>query len=199
MNNEYMTQMYAIRLKPGTYPAPLAGGMYVASSALPSEIRFTPEIQFARTWGSYQDAYSYVDENLYGVAKVVKVVSMHSLLADIKRVGANVVTASIPQHTFKAGDKKPASTEPSLHHQQPQSTTQQDKKVQLAPGTSINFDSSSVPTSDDTLHLYRLYRFYESPLLEDPPLAEEWATEAEVLEVNEEAMQRGLIWVKAQD
>jgi hypothetical protein len=199
MNNEYMTQMYAIRLKPGTYPAPLAGGMYVAYSALPSEIRFTPEIQFARTWGSYQEAYSYVDENLYGVAKVVKVVSMHSLLAGIKRVGANVVTASIPQHTFKAQDKKPASTEPSLHHQQPQSTTQQDKKVQLPQGTAVNSDGSSLPTSDDTLHLYRLYRFYESPLLEEPPLAEEWATEAEVLEVNEEAIQRGLIWVKAQN
>lgn len=198
MNNEYMTQMYAIRLKPGTYPAPLAAGMYVASSALSSEIRFTPEIQFARTWGSYQEAYSYVDENLYGVAKVVKVVSMHSLLADIKRVGGNVVTTSILQNTLKAGDKKPASTEPSLHHQPPQFTTQQDKKVQPQ-DTSINSDGSSLPTSDDTLHLYRLYRFCESPLLEEPPLAEEWATEAEVLEVNEEAIQRGLIWVKAQD
>lgn len=160
-----MTQMYAIRLKPGTYPAPLAAGMYVASSALPSEIRFTPEIQFARTWGSYQEAYSYVDENLYGVAKVVKVVSMHSLLAELKRAGAKVVTSSIP----------------------------------LPQGTTINSDGRSLSTSDDTLHLYRLYRFCESPLLEEPPLAEEWATEAEVSEVNEEAIQRGLIWVKAQD
>lgn len=180
MSNEYVTKMYAIRLKPGTYPAPLAAGMYVTYSALPSEIRYTSDIQVARTWRRYQDAYSYVDENLYGIADVVTVVSMHSLLAEIKRVGANVVTESIPQIAFDEIDKKPAPAEPS-----PQ-------------GTALN-DSTFLPESDEPLHLYRLYRFSELPLVEDPPLAEEWATEAEVSEVNEEAIQRGLIWVKAED
>lgn len=190
--------MYAIRLKPGTYLTLLAAGMYVACGALPSEIRFTPDIQAARTWESYQEAYSYVDENLYGIADVVTVVSMHSLLATIKRIGNNVVTQTIPQLAFDELEKKPASKEPSFYRQQPQPTTQQDSKVQVPQVAAANYDSS-LAASDGTLHLYRLYRFSEFPLLGEPPLAEEWATESDVTEVNQEAIERGLIWVKAQD
>ncbi len=70
--------MYALRLKPGTYPPPLVGGMYVAQKVLPSASSFTPDIKAARTWGSYQQAYSYLDENLYGMAEVVTVDSVPS-------------------------------------------------------------------------------------------------------------------------
>ncbi len=70
--------MYALRLKPGTYPPPLVGGMYVAQRVLPSASSFTPDIKAARIWGSYQQAYSYLDENLYGMAEVVAVDSVPS-------------------------------------------------------------------------------------------------------------------------
>ena len=171
MLNPKQTQMYAIRLKPGTYPPPLAAGMYVAQSAVPSEIRFTPDIQVARTWGSYQETYSYLDENLYGIADVVSVVSMHSLLADINKLADNRATEGIPQLALDEIDKEPASS---------------------------SYGSSS-PEPDDTLHLYHLYHFSELPLLDGSPLAEEWATEAEVAQINEEAIPQGFIWVKAQD
>lgn len=190
--------MYAIRLKPGTDLTPLAAGTYVACGPLPSEIRFTPNIQAARTWESYREAYSYVDENLYGIADVVTVVSMHSLLTTIKRIGNNVVTQTMPQLCFDQLDKKPASNEPSFSPQEPQPTTHQDSKVQPPQVADANYDSS-LPMSDGILHLYRLYRFSESPLLGEPPLAEEWATESDVTQVNQEAIERGLIWVKSQD
>jgi len=70
--------MYALRLKPGTYPPPLVGGMYVAQRVLPSASSFTPDIKTARIWGSYQQAYGYLDENLYGMAEVVTVDSVPS-------------------------------------------------------------------------------------------------------------------------
>ena len=153
-------QMYAIRLKPGYLPS-MAAGEYVAYSALPSEIRFTPEIQTARTWGSYQEAYSYLDENLYGMAKVVTVVSMHRLLADINSLG--------------------------------------DGAIGLSQGTTSNLESSSSPKSDYKLYLYRLYHKSEFPSPSGEPLAEEWATVAEMLEVNQELSKHGFIWVKAQN
>lgn len=106
-----MTQMYALRLKPGTYSAPLVAFTYVACSAVPSEVRFTSDIQVAQTWVSYQEVYSYLDENLYGIADVVTVVSTHSLLAEIKKLRDNVVTQTIPQLAFDELDKKPASTQ----------------------------------------------------------------------------------------
>lgn len=73
-----MVQSYAIRIKSGTYHPPLVAGMYVGESDPASEIRFTHNIQAARTWESYQEAFSYVDENLYGIAEVVPVVSRQS-------------------------------------------------------------------------------------------------------------------------
>lgn len=70
-----MAQKYAIRIKSGTYHPPLVAGMYVGESDPASGISFTHNIQAARTWKSYQEAFSYVDENLYGMAEVVPVVS----------------------------------------------------------------------------------------------------------------------------
>jgi serine/threonine protein kinase len=197
-------QMYAIRLKPGTYRPPMAAGMYVAHSALLSQLRFTPDIQTARTWASYQQAYSYLDENLYGMAEVVPVVSIHSLLADINKLGDNGATVGIPQLTEV--DKKPTSTElpfgkaeASLQHQQPQFTTQQDRKPPLPQGTTLNLEGSSSSEPDDTLYLYRLYHISELPLVSGEPLAEEWGTVAGMSEVNTEAIQQGFIWVKVQE
>jgi hypothetical protein len=195
--------MYAIRLKPGTYRPPMAAGTYVAHSALPSEIRFTSDIQTARTWGSYQEAYSYLDENLYGMAEVVTVVSMHRLLAAINRLGDNGAIVGIPQ--LAEVDKKLASTElafeeaeASLHHQQPQPTLQHDRKVPLPQGTTSKSEGSYSLEPDDTLHLYHLYLKSELPLFSNEPLAEEWATVAEISEVNEELSRQGFIWVKTE-
>lgn len=47
--------------------------MYVARQAKESEISFTSDVNAARNWGSYQQAYSYMDEYLYGMVDVVKV------------------------------------------------------------------------------------------------------------------------------
>lgn len=196
------TQMYALRLRPGTYRPPMAAGMYVAHSALPSEIRFTPDIQTARTWGSYQEVYSYLDENLYGMAEVVKVASIHSLLADINKFGDNEPDESIPQLALDKLGKKPALTELLFEevkhsfHQQPQFINQQDRKVSLPQDTNSNLEGSSSLKPDDTLHLYRLYHISELPFPSGEPLAEEWATIAEMSEVQEEAIQQGFVWVK---
>ena len=78
-----MKQMYAITLKPGTYPPPLTAGMYVQNGSPQSELIFTPDIQAAQTWENYQDAYSYLDENLYGMADVVTVDSVPSQKLDV--------------------------------------------------------------------------------------------------------------------
>lgn len=176
-----MTQLYALRLKPGTYAPPFAAGMYVAQSALASELRFTPDIQTARTWTSYQETYKYLDDNLYGSAEVVPVVPVKSLLPDFKKLGNNHASAGITQRGSNKVDKK-LTTE----------------HTDSAPAVTANqtHDDSSLPEPDDTLHLYRLYRKSESSFVGEP-LAEEWATDAEVSEVNEEAIQRGLIWVKS--
>lgn len=48
------------------------------------------------------------------------------------------------------------------------------------------------------LCLYRIYRKSEFMSLGAEPLAEEWATEAEVAELNTEMIPQGLILVKAQ-
>ncbi len=66
-------RQYALRLKPGTYPPPLVAGMYVAQRELHAQIKFTSNPRAARTWESYQQAYSYLDDNLYGMAEVVEV------------------------------------------------------------------------------------------------------------------------------
>ncbi len=80
--------MYAITLKPGTYPLPLVAGMYVQKSTPQSELSFTPDIEAAQTWENYQDAYSYLDENLYGMADVVVVTvdSVQSQKADVDTI-----------------------------------------------------------------------------------------------------------------
>lgn len=51
---------------------------------------------------------------------------------------------------------------------------------------------------DSKLYLYQMYRKSEFMFLGAEPLAEEWATEAEVAELNTEMILQGLILVKAQ-
>lgn len=101
-----MTQIYAIRIKPGTYPPPLAGGMYVRESGLASDLSFTRDIQSARTWKSYQDAYNYVDEKLYGIADVVMLNSMQSTITQ-KQPNENTsfVKQEFSQHQGDKSDK----------------------------------------------------------------------------------------------
>lgn len=61
-------------------------------------------------------------------------------------------------------------------------------------------DTFVEPEPDHTkLYLYRMYRKSEFMFLDAEPLAEEWATEAEVAELNTEMIPQGLVLVKAQD
>ena len=198
------THMYAIRLRPGTYHPPMAAGMYVAHSALPSETRFTPDIQTARTWGSYPEAYSYLDDNLYGMAEVVRVASINRLLADINSSGVNQATEGFSQLAEDKLDKKPTSQEwplgeakSSSHYQQPQPTTHENRP--LPQESTLISSGDSLPELDDTLYLYHLYHKSQLFELQVQPLAEEWATVAEMSLNNLDAIQQGFIWAKVQE